>query len=580
MSVTKCAFTVVLISLLVVSVHGEDDLSASSKQKIPSINELNEARELVKHLYGEKFTLAESQTQKTFLANELLKVALQTNGEPSAEYVLLNESLRLATEGGKLKIAFQAAERLSERFEKIDHFKLQTKIVSAMSSDSYSISTAKEIANISVERAESAMIENQFQHVDTFIEIGKITAKRVRDSSTQRILGELENDTKELKKQFTNYQGSMERLKNNPDDESANLVVGRYLALRERNWEQAEQNFRIAMQDDLQDLVAREFAASTDIAERLELADDWWKFSLSESGASKWQAQAVAITHYRKVVSELTGFTEKRVSGRLKQFPEQRVRRLIRQASSDSSGKTFNAQLTALTNSVGMELVPIPAGEFMMGSQRNESLAKGNEFPQHRVEISKAFLMGAFEVSNKEYFSVLGQSVPRRSSWQVPVSGLSWQDAVLFCKMLSGLPEEKKAGRVYRLPTEAEWEYACRASSNDQFFWGNSFGLRDEYVQTAWPALLRGVKKPNTWGLYDMQGGLTEWCNDWYSPTYYQSSPKVDPKGPITGSTRVHRGVPGRRPDVATNRSAFRANCPPNQRNPTLGIRVVCEVKQ
>ncbi|MGA2618543.1 MAG: formylglycine-generating enzyme family protein [Thermoguttaceae bacterium] len=204
-----------------------------------------------------------------------------------------------------------------------------------------------------------------------------------------------------------------------------------------------------------------------------------------------------------------------------------------------------------VTNSIGMKLVLIPAGEFMMGSPDSDTKAKPHEKPQHRVRITRPFYMAVCEVSQGDVQRVTGKEGSSHSTAvqdpnQLPTEELTWEDAVDFCSRLSQLQEEQAAGRTYRLPTEAEWEYACRAGSTTKWHFGDDPAAGTEYLWYRDNAggTLHGVgeKKPNAWGLCDMHGNAREWCADWYNPDYYQVSPAVDPQGPPTGTERVIRG--------------------------------------
>lgn len=165
-----------------------------------------------------------------------------------------------------------------------------------------------------------------------------------------------------------------------------------------------------------------------------------------------------------------------------------------------------------------------------------------------------------------------------RSKWQDdnrPVEEISWEEAVDFCGKLSQIPEERQAGRVYRLPTEAEWEYACRAKSTTRYSFADEEGELGKYAwfqnNSGGTTQPFGKKLPNAWGLYDMHGNVWEWCSDWYGP--YTNQPVVDPQGPPHGSARVHRGGSWNY-SAWDSRSAMRSSSAPTYRNVFIGLRV------
>jgi formylglycine-generating enzyme required for sulfatase activity len=307
---------------------------------------------------------------------------------------------------------------------------------------------------------------------------------------------------------------------------------------------------------------------------------------------------------------------------------------------------------STVTNSIGMQLVVIPAGEFMMGAEEApkdtlralpycdpELLAQ--ESPRHKVRISKSFYMGRCEVTLAQFLLFRddahytvdaereGQSMtgyddkgqliestafrPWAPGWHVepdhPAGYISWNDATAFCAWLS-----KKEGKHYRLPTEAEWEYACRAGTSTRYHCGNDpeelvhyantpdadrallypRGQTDTYDENgnktgkripypflkghdgyAWTAPV-GKFLPNQFGLYDMHGNSWEWCSDWFDENYYAVSPAVDPPGPPTGTIRVSRGG-GFDNGPETLRCARRDGGTPESKDCHDGFRVVCE---
>ncbi len=200
-----------------------------------------------------------------------------------------------------------------------------------------------------------------------------------------------------------------------------------------------------------------------------------------------------------------------------------------------------------VSNSLGMKFVPIPAGEFLMGSADDCPFGDPGEEFQHRVRITKPFLLGMHQVTQAQYEKVSGENPSLFRGPNLPVEHLSWKDALRFCEVLSAVPEERAAGRHYRLPTEAEWEYACRAGTSTMFNTGDTLELyqaRFATIKRWWPKPTApvGSYPPNAWGLYDMHGNVWEWTADWFSAKYYKRSRVDDPAGPSRGTHHTLRG--------------------------------------
>lgn len=239
----------------------------------------------------------------------------------------------------------------------------------------------------------------------------------------------------------------------------------------------------------------------------------------------------------------------------------------------------------------GSGFVRIPAGEFLMGSREG----RGDERPVHRVRISRSFEMGKFEVTQAQWEAVVGSNRDAHAEpvkeggapgepvmngnpshfkgSTLPVENVSWDEVQQFLRQLNKLDGNHK----YRLPTEAEWEYACRAGSAKEhagsldaaaWYRANSGGQTQPV----------GQKQPNAWGLYDMHGNVLEWVQDWYEQTYYRNRPATDPQGPGSGSYRVYRGGSWYG-SAADCRPAFRSFDLPGNRYYSLGFRLVRTAK-
>ena len=231
-------------------------------------------------------------------------------------------------------------------------------------------------------------------------------------------------------------------------------------------------------------------------------------------------------------------------------------------------------------------MVWIPAGTFTMGSPRSERGGRESEGPQTRVTLTQSFWMGKYELTQRAYVELMEDNPSfNQHDWlpnhlDFPVEFVSWSSAATYCQKLTR--QEQEAGRVplgweYRLPTEAEWEYACRAGTTARFSFGDALecndfglpcGLLDHYVWwfpnggDGWGVNLGGQKPPNPWGLHDMHGNCAEWCLDWYGGDH-PGGVVVDPSGPESGESRVTRSFvsPGY---AVTLRSAIREGTQPN----------------
>jgi formylglycine-generating enzyme required for sulfatase activity len=240
---------------------------------------------------------------------------------------------------------------------------------------------------------------------------------------------------------------------------------------------------------------------------------------------------------FRELVQDLTSILGSPEPEKATELPEP--------AEQELSEKSFK-------NSIGMKFVLIPDGSFMMGSKLSpeKTIEKfggkirwyKNEHPQHEVTISEPFYLQTTQVTQVQWQTVMGANPSRfrDCGTDCPVEKVSWDEAKEFIDKLN----MREITDKYRLPTEAEWEYACRAGKQSHFSFGNDYSKLSEYAWYRGNSKKQthpvGTKKPNRWGLYDMHGNVWEWCQDWYGE--YPSGSVVDPTGPSNGKYRVQRG--------------------------------------
>ena len=285
------------------------------------------------------------------------------------------------------------------------------------------------------------------------------------------------------------------------------------------------------------------------------------------------------------------------------------VQRYLELKANDPEAKSLQMKieaLTTVTSKGGMKFRRIPSGKFYMGSHDSDEYIRNNERPQHRVTLTQSFLVGGYPVTQKDFQRVMGYNPSiSNDDLMCPVDNVTWFTALEFCNKLSdedGIPhyyelsnpKRRASGSIenadvsvlggdgYRLLTEAEWEYVCRAGSITPWCCGD---LAVEVTHYAWyfdnspngtqPV---GLKKPNAWGLYDMHGNVMEWCFDWYHELYYQQCGDVDnPTGPEIGTARVIRGGSWQfGPEAA--RSAYRNSSNPESSSNMIGFRVARNV--
>lgn len=427
----------------------------------------------------------------------------------------------------------------------------------------------------------------------------------------------------EAQREHEAVQLARERLKAHSDDPAACLTVGRWLCFDRSNWDEGLKLLAKGSDDALRTLAAEELASEPSTADaRVARGHAWWDLAEKSEGRAQSAMRRRAGQWYEEALPELSGLAQKRVEARLAQVSAEpvpagesaRARPPLAVAPFDARTARKHQHAWAmhvrmsvehdvdLGNGVKLTMVLIPPGEFLMGSPEaerqwaiEEAKAANNreaferiptEAPQHRVKITQPFYLSKYEVTQAQWQAVIGNNPPQFQAPTNPVEKVSWDDIQAFLARLYAagarvVPSDKTRGGAmemrYALPTEAQWEYACRAGSTTAFCFGDAASMLGQYGWFKGNSGGRthpvGALKANAWGLHDMHGNVWEWCADWFGKEYYANSPPDDPLGPGSGSHRVIRG--GGWITYAVNcRSAPRCRPLSNSRTDYMGFRL------
>jgi formylglycine-generating enzyme required for sulfatase activity len=555
-------------------------------------------------VYRADYEKAKSAVERQALARKILEQAGGADVAAADCYVLLRLARDVAAPADA-KLAFEAIDRMGEKFQ-VDALPMKSEILSTAVHAAKGQAGHKAGAEQAVELAGEALAQDNLDVAQQLSKLAQAEAAKSRDKETVLKARNVAKDVQEAQKAFAEVQTAVDTLKQRPDDPDANLAAGRYYCLVRHDWEKglpylargSDESLKGLAQEDLKHTpavwkpaagVSPPDAVSAVVA--MKLADAWWDLGQAARGKDREGILWRAGTWYQEVAAgpqaaEHSTKLEKRLQGVAKlglRIPPKNL----------------------LANSIGMRFVRILPGEFVMGTpvdvvvtmeqlgrRRNEmdlyydSLKA--ESPPHRVRLSKPFYLGIYEVTQGEFQRVMGfnpsVSANRggkpaerviKEAERFPADSMTFDEAVAFCRRLGATPQESVARRTYRLPTEAEWEYACRAGTTTLWFFGDVESAGNGYFTPHEPAASVGQKKPNPWGIYDLLGGVGEWCSDFWSPNYYRESPVRDPPGPAHGAAHPVRGMPY---NLLYSRSAFRYVYAVNLRKTICGMRVVCEI--
>ncbi len=579
----------------------------AAKQPVPGEAAVAKALEVARQSFQEDYGRAKTAAEKVALAEKLQEMAGQSTGGPAERFVLLRLARR-GHQGGRCESGFRGHRPDAEivRDRRSGH---EVGGAGAMAGKALKPDDRKALADAALGLVEQAIDAENLDVAEETMKTASGLAGKVHDRDLTQRVQAARKQLAENDKAAGDVQAARETLKDKPGDPDANLALGKYLCFVRSQWPEGLKHLAAGSDEPLKSLAQRELKSTTPSPEEsVKLGDAWWNLSRAVSGRIKQGMMLRAGTWYQEAEASLPeGLVRVMVEKRLAEI--EKLGRGIAElpagpplASSPldaKKAKSLQARWARFlkvpvvqTNSIGMKFVLIPPGEFEMGSPKElidkELKAHGDdgwykahlpsEGPQHRVRITKPYWLGATDVTQEEYQRVIGsnpskfQGDPKR-----PVEQVSWDDAVEFCRRLSELPREKAAKRRYGLPTDAQWEHACRAGTTTRRYSGNDeAGLADwawfnkNLAGMTHPV---GQKRPNAWGLYDMYGNVWQWCQDWQDMNYYAKSATDDPAGPSGGWNRLLRGGSWSYPAWYC-RSACHLGYGPEHRANDLGFRV------
>lgn len=521
------------------------------RQAVPDAAKQREAETAVRKAFP--IDQAKSPKEKTELARTLLTTALTSGAKDAELYVMLRQARILAVQGMGVKTALEAIDALAAAFDvdamadKLDLFTKTT--VKGPDASAW--------ATEALEVAQAASEANDYETAVKLATRAEILARAANDKNLLDMVNEQSKDLADLKRVANGLKAHFKTLETKPDDPVANAEVGKFLSFVKGDWKRGLPMLAKGSDSALKTLADQELANPNEAAAQAALGEAWAAQAEKETQIYKPRAKARAAEWLGRAIPGLTGLAKITAEKKL--------------ASLGPVGLSKNPLALDLGGGAKIELVYIKPGIFTMGSSEAPTAGwQKDDRPEHKVTITKGYYLGKFEVTRGQFAAFVkatgyktdaereghgGSFMNGRwnektagTNWQNPkpftqtddhpVVCISWNDAKAFCDWAS-----KRTGRGVRLPTEAEWEYACRAGTKTKWSFGDTESAIDEYAWHENNSGLQthpvGQKKPNAWGLYDMLGNAMECCQDWWGP---YGGDATDPKGPSTGNEWSQRG--------------------------------------
>jgi formylglycine-generating enzyme required for sulfatase activity len=558
-----------------------------AKAPVPDRAAQDRAEAVITNLFKDRYEKAKTDAAAAGeLATLLLKEGRATTDDPALRFAALSQARDLAARAGNIALALDAVADLT-RFYAVDELTLKAAMLTAAAGKATTAEAAQALLGVAFACLDEAVATDNYPPATAVAAAAEQTLPQVKDNrpALAARLKQRAAEVEAARQHFEQVRPFLARLDKDRNDAEASLEVGRYAVISKGDFERGLPLLARGKGGALKALAAQDLANPAGAKEQVALGDAWDALAAAQPPLTRRHLERRAYYWYDQALLQSESLGKTRVG--------QRHEQLAKQFAAEQQASLL---ARAVTNSVGMKLARVPAGRFLMGAAAGEQEARDDERPQHAVEITRPFYLGAYPVTQAQYEKVMGTNPSRfkpgtdgLDTKDFPVETVSWLAARDFCAKLSALPAEQAAGRVYRLPTEAEWEYACRAGTTTPFHVGKALASTQANFDGAspyggaakGPRLNRPAKvgsyRPNAWGLYDMHGNVWQWCEDRYDAGYYGRSPKQDPRGADVGTSHVMRGGSFLCPGDQC-RAAYRISNPPGSTYADGGFRVACVI--
>ncbi len=603
--------------------------SAEVKQAIPSPEQQTPIAEQVKEIFKDEYAAAITPDLQAALASRLGTEASTIQDDPIAKFVTFRQAYVLALSAGDHVLAEAIALDFDAAFD-LDFSKIMAHLLTSVTHTAKSTDARRDIATKCLNLVPTLLKVQRLDEALLLVTAGKELASRVGDANLQRQATSMMEETQRVQRVQGEVQAARDRLREVPDDAAASLALGRYMCADEQNWQQGLPLLAKGSDATLAAAADLDLAGAASSSEQLAIADAWYTACTSGDGYAGLMARAQFW--YQNAATGLGGLERVKVNKRLQELADSATR-ISQQHEAVRVIAPLNAAVAKAIqaawarylevpiiqrNSIGMTLALIPPGEFLMGSPPSET-GRGDIELLHYAKIAKPYYIGTSEITQKQYETIMGVNpsgfsrhgrcaarVEGLDTEGFPVEMVTPQSAIEFCNKLCKRRVEKDHGRSYRLPTEEEWEYACRAGSQSAFHFGDEHGQLNSYAwygdnsgdtplnatdefgklkfDDYWKKLYSNGGRPhavatkasNAWGLFDVHGNVWEFCEVAYV-SVDPSVPDVHPVGRSDNQEYLGRGGSWFFPSTLC-RSAFRRPQKPEDAHEDCGFRVVCTI--